>query len=227
MNKKDIVKTFNDLNNKHGEKIKVILLTRAGVEGLDLKFIRQVHIMEPYWNNNRIKQAIGRAVRRGSLCWFTRNERKVEVFKYLAVLDENNAKNKKGEQLSTDEYINKIASNKQHLIDDLMVVLKEASIDCMLNKLVIDEEYSCLSFGDNPVGLSYMPKISTDIIESNYKTNTKKVKKNVITALLDTKNNKVYLINKDKKIIYLYGDKKEKPIKINNKNIKKIVIRRY
>ena len=222
--KKDIVKTFNDLDNKHGEKIKVILLTRAGVEGLDLKFIRQVHIMEPYWNNNRIKQAIGRAVRRGSHADLPEKERKVEVFKYLAVLDENNAKNKKGEQLSTDEYINKIASNKQHLIDDLMVVLKEASIDCMLNKLVIDEEYSCLSFGDNPVGLSYMPKISTDIIESNYKTNTKKVKKNVFTALLDTKNNKVYLINKDKKIIYLYGDKKEKPVKINNKNMKKIAI---
>jgi hypothetical protein len=180
--------------------------------------------MEPYWNNNRIKQAIGRAVRRGSHADLPEKERKVEVFKYLAVLDENNAKNKKGEQLSTDEYINKIASNKQHLIDDLMVVLKEASIDCMLNKLVIDEEYSCLSFGNNPIGLSYMPKISTDIIESNYKIDTKKVQKKVTTALLDIKNNKIYLVNKEKKIIYLYGDKKEKSVKINKKNIKQIGI---
>ena len=94
----------------------------------------------------------------------------------------------------------------------------------MLNKLVIDEEYSCLSFGNNPIGLSYMPKISTDIIESNYKIDTKKVQKKVTTALLDIKNNKIYLVNKEKKIIYLYGDKKEKSVKINKKNIKQIGI---
>ena len=95
-----IVKIFNDPDNKHGEKIKVILSTRAGVEGLDLKYIRQVHIMEPYWNELRIKQAIGRAVRRGSHKDLPNNERNVEVFKYLSVLD-NDLKQKSGESLST------------------------------------------------------------------------------------------------------------------------------
>lgn len=222
--KKDIIEKFNDISNAHGEKIKIILSTRAGVEGLDLKYIRQVHIMEPYWNNNRIKQAIGRAVRRGSHADLPPKERKVDVYKYIAILDESNSKNKKGEQLSTDEYINKIASNKQKLIDDLMVILKEASIDCILNKLVIEEDYNCLSFGKNANGLSYMPKVSKDIIESNYKLNTKKVQKKVITGLLDNKTKKIYLINKSKKIVYLYSDKKEKPVKINKKDMIQIGI---
>lgn len=222
--KKSIIKQFNNINNAHGEKIKMILSTRAGVEGLDLKYIRQVHIMEPYWNNNRIKQAIGRAVRRGSHADLPSKERKVDVFKYLAVLDERNTKNKKGEELSTDEYINKIASNKQRLIDDLKVLLKESSVDCMLNKLVIDEDYTCVSFGKNATGFSYTPKISRNIINSDFKLNTKKVKKEVITGLLDKVTNKVYLVDKTKKIIYLYHDKKQKPVEINKKNIKQIGI---
>ena len=33
------------------------MISSAGTEGLDLKNIRQIHIMEPYWNEIRIKQS--------------------------------------------------------------------------------------------------------------------------------------------------------------------------
>lgn len=221
--KRNIIKTFNDISNAHGEKIKIILSTRAGVEGLDLKYIRQVHIMEPYWNNNRIKQAIGRAVRRGSHADLPPNERNVEVFKYISILDELDVKDKKGEELSTDEYINKIASNKQRLIDDLSVVLKETSIDCMLNKLVIDEEYQCMTFGEDASGFAYMPKVSRDIIDAEFKQDTKVVQKKIIPALLDDKNH-IYLVDKEKKIVYFVDDDKKKKQKINQKKVKKVAI---
>ena len=42
------------------------MITSAGAEGLDLKNIRQIHIMEPYWNEVRVKQVIGRGVRNNS-----------------------------------------------------------------------------------------------------------------------------------------------------------------
>ena len=37
-----------------GEIIKVVLISQAGSEGLDFKAIRQVHIMDPWYNMNRI-----------------------------------------------------------------------------------------------------------------------------------------------------------------------------
>ena len=46
--------------------IKVIMITKAGAEGLDLKNVRNVHIMEPYWYETRIQQVIGRAARYNS-----------------------------------------------------------------------------------------------------------------------------------------------------------------
>ena len=50
-------------DNVHGEKLKVVLVSQAGSEGLDFKNIRQVHILDPWYNMSRIEQIIGRAVR--------------------------------------------------------------------------------------------------------------------------------------------------------------------
>jgi Helicase conserved C-terminal domain len=77
--------------NKHGELCRVFCITSAGAEGLSLKNVRQVHIMEPYWNNVRTDQVKGRAVR---ICSHVDleynedpmlNERTVEIFTYCSV----------------------------------------------------------------------------------------------------------------------------------------------
>jgi hypothetical protein len=57
------VKGLTNDNNKYGHKVKVVLISKAGSEGIDFKFIRQVHIINPWYNMNRIEQIIGRAVR--------------------------------------------------------------------------------------------------------------------------------------------------------------------
>ena len=49
-----------------GERLRVLLVSKTGAEGLDLKYIRQVHILEPYWDQSRINQVIARAVRLNS-----------------------------------------------------------------------------------------------------------------------------------------------------------------
>ena len=43
--------------------MKILLTTKTGAEGIDLKNVRQVHIVEPYWNPVRLKQVKGRAIR--------------------------------------------------------------------------------------------------------------------------------------------------------------------
>ena len=42
------------------------MISPAGSEGISLLNVRQVHIIEPYWNNVRIDQVFGRAIRRNS-----------------------------------------------------------------------------------------------------------------------------------------------------------------
>lgn len=41
--------------------------------------------MEPYWNQTRIEQVIGRGVRRNSHIALPPNERNVEIFRYFTV----------------------------------------------------------------------------------------------------------------------------------------------
>lgn len=54
---------FNDDKNKFGEYCQVMIISSAGAEGISLTCVRQVHILEPYWNYVRIDQVLGRAIR--------------------------------------------------------------------------------------------------------------------------------------------------------------------
>lgn len=58
-----ILEIFNSPSNKYGGIIKILLITEAGAEGITLKNVRQMHIMEPYWNEVQTRQVIGRAKR--------------------------------------------------------------------------------------------------------------------------------------------------------------------
>mgnify|MGYP003320369077 CR=1 FL=1 len=67
-------------DNINGDNIKVIIVSRAGSEGMDFKNIRQMHILDPWYNLNRTNQTIGRAVRNLSHCMLPFKERNVEIF---------------------------------------------------------------------------------------------------------------------------------------------------
>ena len=76
-------------DNINGEKIKVVMISQAGSEGIDLKNIRQVHILEPWYNMNRIEQIIGRARRNCSHKELPLDERNVEAFLHCTSLNAN------------------------------------------------------------------------------------------------------------------------------------------
>ena len=120
------VKGLTDETNMDGSKIKVVLISRAGSEGIDLKCIRQVHILDPWYNMNRIEQIIGRAVRNSSHKALPFEERNVEIFLYGTILENN-------EEESADLYVYRIAETKAVQIGRVSRVLKETSVDCILN----------------------------------------------------------------------------------------------
>jgi len=75
----------NSKINKDGQIIKVIVGTRVSGVGVDYKMIREVHITDPWHNNTRLYQVIGRAARHCSHINFdNRDDRVVKVFRYCA-----------------------------------------------------------------------------------------------------------------------------------------------
>ena len=121
------MKAITDEKNVNGEIIKVVIITRAGAEGLDFKNIRQVHILEPWYNLNRSEQVIGRAVRNCSHKDLPYANRNVEIYLYGTMLDSRN------QEESADLYIYRNAEIKARGIGEISRVMKEIAVDCILN----------------------------------------------------------------------------------------------
>jgi hypothetical protein len=122
---KDLIRDVINLKeNADGSKIKIILGSPAIKEGLSLLRIRQVHILEPYWNMSRLEQVIGRAVRFCSHKDLPRDERLVNIYIYLAI---DSVK-----EMSIDQQILSLALRKKMLVQQFETVLKKSSIDYYL-----------------------------------------------------------------------------------------------
>jgi superfamily II DNA or RNA helicase len=139
--------------NLFGEIIKVLMITQSGAEGISLKNVQQVHIVEPYWNYVRIDQVIGRAVRTCSHVDLPPNLRKVTVFIYNVrftkeQLEKSFTLRVKDNSMTSDEYIYTLAKKKNSIIKMFLDVLKQASIDCGLNAKD-DASFRCFSFPVN------------------------------------------------------------------------------
>ncbi len=213
----ELLRVFTNPENKYGKDIKIIMATSAGAEGLNLKNIRQVHIMEPYWNQVRIRQVIGRGVRYRSHIALKPEERNVEVFRYFSCLTKDQMLTTR-EKISTDEHIEDISLKKQGVIDELEQCLKEAAIDCMLNAPYLKGTYKCFTFGSDAKGFAYMPSLKKDLISSySVSAETKTVKREYST--LYYYDGKVYLRDSANQF-YLYRDPAKVPAKVDSKKIK-------
>jgi hypothetical protein len=134
-------------NNINGEIVKVIIVTRAGSEGLDFKYIREMHVMDPWYNYNRQKQIIGRAIRNLSHCKLPYEERNCSIFLYGTELLDNEIE-------SADLYIYRLAEKKAFKIANVSRILKETAVDCLLNN-------DALNFSQKNINVVVEQKISS------------------------------------------------------------------
>ena len=125
-NTKDL-KEVTRVENKNGELVKVVLISRAGSEGLDFKNIRQIHIVDPWYNTNRIEQIIGRGVRNLSHCMLPFEKRNVEIYMHASYLKKNSNNE------AADVYVYRLAKNKALKIGKVTRLLKEISVDCIVH----------------------------------------------------------------------------------------------
>lgn len=81
--RKKIVSDFNE------GKYRVLFISKAGGEGLDMKGVRHVILMDPTWNEASNEQVIGRAIRYRSHAHLPADQRNVTVHRLIHVLPED------------------------------------------------------------------------------------------------------------------------------------------
>ena len=127
------LRVFNHPLNRYREICAVFMGTRAAAEGLSLKNITQVHIMEPHWNEVRIQQVIGRARRLCSHQDLPNNERVVHVYRYQMIFTEEQLARSGRIRETTDQYLYQVSAIKQRINDSFLQLLRNGAIDCMIN----------------------------------------------------------------------------------------------
>ena len=110
--------------------LKLLYILNLGTEGLDLKNIRQVHILEPWYNVNRLEQIVGRAVRNYSHYDLPEAKRNTTIYQYVNLCGNTDVE-------SIDFRMYRISENKQKNISKIEKVMKENSIDCNLNEKIL------------------------------------------------------------------------------------------
>jgi len=114
-------------DNKDGRIIKVIVGSSVTAEGVDLRFIREIHIMESWYHLNKLEQVIGRGIRTFSHCLLPVEQRNCTVYMYANVMPASDLRE------TVDLYSYRKAYKKARLIGAVSRVLKTFAVDCNLN----------------------------------------------------------------------------------------------
>lgn len=133
-----------------GSNVKVIIGSQVASEGLDLKCIREVHILDSWYHLNRTDQIIGRAIR---YCSHTAL-RNVETRMGLTKMSLNNCliylhclivpETADGPALETaDMYAYRVAITKAQMVGKVQRLLKKNAWDCNL-------EFEAITFAGLP-----------------------------------------------------------------------------
>ena len=163
---------FGD-NNMYGDFIRIFMITSSGAEGISLKNVNYVHIVEPYWHPVRMNQVIGRARRICSHQDLPETKRFVRVFMYQMKVTKEQIDSEDATEMiafdlskrnpkiihTTDEALHEISTLKSEVNETILKYIKETSIDCTINiENNSNENLECFKFGSaNPTELSYRP----------------------------------------------------------------------
>ncbi len=143
--------------NKPNSPLTILLISSSGSEGLSTIGTRVVHIMEPYWNWERIMQVMFRAIRYKSHSALPENERKVKVFLYIALAP----KDVKAPEKTTDMYLFKEMERKYEINQQMVRLMASVAVDCdEFNTKVNLKCYKCEPRNGAPL---YLPEINSDM----------------------------------------------------------------
>ena len=194
------------------KKLCVFMASAAGAEGITLANVRNVYIMEPYWNPARIDQVIGRAIRICSHAKLPMDERSVKVQLYMSVFSQEQAttaeapnivsirrndmvlKRYEGEQpretfMTSDEFLYETAFEKSRLTKQFSHLLKQAAVDCEIHRKLHAKEQpvvQCMRFDSNvgPDEMGYKPAVLAEERDTMYQRNMTRTARRLQRVLL-------------------------------------------
>jgi hypothetical protein len=189
--------TLKDSIKEH--KLCIFMASSAGAEGITLANVRNVYIMEPYWNPSRIEQVIGRAIRICSHARLPLDQRTVKVQLFMSVFSQEQATSNEGPNIvsirrndttlkryegaepreqfmSSDEFLYEVSYEKGRIIKNISYLLKQAAIDCEIHRKLHAKErpiIQCLRFDTTAKSedLSFKPNYINEEKDSLYMRN--------------------------------------------------------
>ena len=124
--KTQILTEYNSPLNNDGSRIKVLLFSFAGSEGMNLTAVQHLHILETDLREGRARQVIGRTVRYKSHAILPEKNRKVHVWRYWSVTSFN-----EDEDQGIDRKLYNNAQVRYDAIQQLLKFFQEVSIEKM------------------------------------------------------------------------------------------------
>jgi hypothetical protein len=124
---KEAIRAARGVENKLGAVIKVVIGSQVASEGVDFRFIRELHLFDSWFHLNKMEQVLGRGVRFCSHSLLDEDKRNCTVHLLVHRLE--------GEEVETaDLYMYREAMVKALQVGRVTRVLKEYAIDCNLNR---------------------------------------------------------------------------------------------
>ena len=135
-------------DNATGSKIKIMIGSQIASEGIDLRFVRETHVIDSWFHLNKTEQILGRAIRFLSHCALPKEKRNNTVYLYAAQLPPSEysreTSNQSGLPLKSaggretaDLYSYRIGFKKAVLVGRVTRAMKIAAVDCNLNNQAI------------------------------------------------------------------------------------------
>jgi hypothetical protein len=112
--------------NVDGSLIRVVIASPKVSEGVDFRFVRQIHVLDPWFNMSRIEQVLGRGMRTCSHSMLPFEQQNCTVYLHVCRYPDS-------EQETVDEYIYRnYVEEKATRIAKVKRIVMESAMDCDL-----------------------------------------------------------------------------------------------
>jgi len=116
--------------NVDGSDIRIIVSSPKVSEGVDFKFVRQIHVLDPWYNMARIEQVLGRGMRTCSHSLLPFEDQNCTVYLHVC-------RYAKGKQETFDEYVyREFVERKAISISKVKQTIMESAMDCELQNTI-------------------------------------------------------------------------------------------
>ena len=148
-----IIKGEQELTNKNGANLKIVIGSQIASEGVDLRYVREVHVIDSWYHLNKTEQVIGRAIRFCSHSALESAKRNTTIYLYTTYIND--------EKETADLYSYRLAFKKAKQVGQVSRALKAYAIDCNLNHDAI------IIQGQKPVAQTDSQRVSREDVNIN------------------------------------------------------------